>query len=353
MNKLSQKMTTKNPVEKIARKRLSVLQLAESLSNVTEACRRGGMDRTSFYAWKKRFAEHGLEGLKDLPPIHKTHPQTTPEKTVKRLLEVSFDHPGWGCIKLSDYLKLEGHSISSPTAQKILIRNNMASKYERLMRLEEKNVEEGIELSVEQIRLIERMNPVFRERHVESGEPGELLCQDTKLVGYLSGFGKIYVQAVIDTYGSYGFACIFSSKRPEASVALLHNDVLPQYKEWGIDIQALLTDNGREYCGTDAHPYELYLQLNDIEHRRTKVRSPQTNGFVERFNRTLKEEFFLPALKKKIYTSMGELQEDLDKWLYHYNYERPHRGYRNMGKRPFETVKKFIKKDNKNVRHQG
>ena len=353
MNKLSQKMTTKNPVEKIARKRLSVLQLAESLSNVTEACRRGGMDRTSFYAWKKRFAEHGLEGLKDLPPIHKTHPQTTPEKTVKRLLEVSFDHPGWGCIKLSDYLKLEGHSISSPTAQKILIRNNMASKYERLMRLEEKNVEEGIELSVEQIRLIERMNPVFRERHVESGEPGELLCQDTKLVGYLSGFGKIYVQAVIDTYGSYGFACIFSSKRPEASVALLHNDVLPQYKEWGIDIQALLTDNGREYCGTDAHPYELYLQLNDIEHRRTKVRSPQTNGFVERFNRTLKEEFFLPALKKKIYTSMDELQEDLDKWLYHYNYERPHRGYRNMGKRPFETVKKFIKKDNKNVRHQG
>jgi len=165
--------------------------------------------------------------------------------------------------------------------------------------------------------------------------------------------GKIYVQAVIDTYGSYGFACIFSSKRPEASVALLHNDVLPQYKEWGIDVQTLLTDNGREYCGTDAHPYELYLQLNDIEHRRTKVRSPQTNGFVERFNRTLKEEFFIPALKKKIYTSMDELQKDLDKWLYHYNYERPHRGYRNMGKRPFETVKNFIKKDNKNVRHQG
>ena len=50
---------------------------------------------------------------------------------------------------------------------------------------------------------------------------------------------------------------------------------------------------------------------------------------------------------------MDELQEDLDKWLYHYNYERPHRGYRNMGKRPFETVKNFIKKDNKNVRHQG
>jgi len=145
MNKLNQKMTTKDPVEKIARKRLSVLQLAESLSNVTEACRRGGMDRTSFYAWKKRFTEQGLEGLKDLPPIHKTHPQTTPEKTVKRLLELSLERPGWGCIKLSDYLKLEGHSISSPTAQKILIRNNMASKYDRLMRLEETHVQEDLD----------------------------------------------------------------------------------------------------------------------------------------------------------------------------------------------------------------
>ena len=138
-------MTTKGSVEKIARKRLPVLQLAESMSNVTEACRCGGMDCTSFYAWKKWFAEHGLEGLKDLSLIHTTHPQTTPEKTVKRLLELSLEQPGWGCINLSDYLKLEGHSISSPTAQKILIRNNMASKYDRLMRLEETHVQEDLD----------------------------------------------------------------------------------------------------------------------------------------------------------------------------------------------------------------
>lgn len=347
------RIVDKNLSVKIARKRLSVLQLAEKLGNVTEACRRRGMDRTSFYAWKKRFNEHGLDGLKDLPPIHKTHPQTTPQKTVNRLLELSLQHPSWGCIKLSDYLKLDGYSVSSPTVQKILIRNMMASRYDRLMRLEEKHLQEGIELSTEQIRLIEKMNPVFKERHVESSQPGELICQDTKLVGTLSGFGKIYVQAAIDTYGSYGFACVFSSKRSEASVAILHNDVIPQYKEWKIDLETILTDNGREFCGTDAHPYELYLQLNDIEHRRTKVRSPQTNGFVERFNRTLKEEFFIPALKKKIYTSIEELQQDLDKWLFHYNYERPHRGYRNLGKRPFDTVKNFIKNEKKYVRLQG
>ena len=65
---------------------------------------------------------------------------------------------------------------------------------------------------------------------------------------------------------------------------------------------------------------------------------PRTNGFVERFNRTVLDEFFRTAFRKKLYESVEALQNDLDKWLHHYNYERPHRGYRNMGRRPIETV---------------
>lgn len=347
------KVTSKDPAIKLAHKRLTVLQLAESLGNVAEACRRSGMDRTSFYAWRKRFKEQGLEGLKDLPPIHKTHPQTTPQATVDRLIALSEQHPGWGCIKLSDYLKLEGISISSPTVQKILIRHRMGSRYERLLRLEERHLKEGIELSEEQIRLIEKMNPVFRERHVESSRPGELLCQDTKQIGTLSGIGRIYLHSVVDTYGSYGFGFIHTNKIPEAAVAVLHNDVLPTYRSWGLSVEAILTDHGREFCGTDAHPYELYLRLNDIEHRRTQVRRPQTNGFVERFHRTVKEEFIVKAFRENMYTSIDQLQKDFDAWLFHYNTERPHRGYRNMGKRPIDTVKKFIKTRQNNARHQG
>ncbi len=64
---------------------------------------------------------------------------------------------------------------------------------------------------------------------------------------------------------------------------------------------AVLTDNGREFCGTERHPYELYLALNDIEHRKTKVRSPRTNGFVERFNGTVLEEFFRPVMHQKLF----------------------------------------------------
>ena len=190
--------------------------------------------------------------------------------------------------------------------------------------------------------LIEKANPCYRERHVESSRPGELLCQDTYFVGSFKGIGKVYLHSLVDTYGSYAFGFLYAGRVPEAAVALLHNDVLPFYAERGIALGALLTDNGREFCGTAAHPYELYLALNDLEHRRTKVRSPQTNGFVERFHGTVQDEFFQPALRTRFYATVQDLQADLDTWLIHYNTERPHRGYRNRGKRPMDTINDYL-----------
>jgi transposase InsO family protein len=107
----------------------------------------------------------------------------------------------------------------------------------------------------------------------------------------------------------------------------------------------VLTDNGREFCGTDKHPYELYLDLNGIEHRRTKVRSPKTNGFVERFNGTVLDEFFRVKMRETFYDSVEAPQADLDLWLRHYNTERPHLGYLNMGRRPVETVMSFVSQE--------
>jgi transposase InsO family protein len=329
--------------EKVARQRLSVLELAETLGNVSEACRQRGMVRSQFYEYKKRFQEQGLAGLKDLPPIPKDHPFTTAPEVVERILALSMDHPSWGCVKLSDWLKLQGLSVSSPTIQNILIKHDLGQKYQRLLELERRHLQEGLELSEEQVKAIEKANPCFRERHVESARPGELLCQDTFTVGRLKGIGRIYLHTVVDTYGSYAFGFLHTSKRPEAAVAVLHNDVLPFYQAQDLSVEAVLTDNGREFCGTDAHPYELYLDFNDLEHRRTQVRKPQTNGFVERFHRTVKEEFFEVAFRQKFYDSVDTLQADLDDWLTHYNTQRPHQGYRNMGRRPIETVDLYLK----------
>lgn len=337
-----------NADEKIARHRLSVLQLAEALNNVSAACRQRGMARTQFYEYKRRFELQGVEGLKDLPPVHKTHPQTTPEEVVEQVLALSLKHPAWGCVRLADHLRLQGTSISSPTVQSILIKHGMGTKLERLFKLEEQAAAEPIELTPEQIAQIEKANPCFRERHVESSRPGELLSQDTFFVGTFKGVGKVYLHTVVDTYSSYGFGFLHTSKVPEAAVAVLHNDALPFYGERAIAVEKILTDNGREFCGTDTHPYELYLALNDITHKRTKVRSPQTNGFVERFHRTAKEECFEVALRETFYESVDALQADFDRWLVHYNTERPHRGYRNMGRRPIDTINAYL-----NVREEA
>lgn len=346
------RITDKDPAKKLAIKRLTVLELAEKLGCVSEACRRSKMDRTSFYEWKRRFQTHGLDGLVDMPPIHKTHPQTTSPEVVEKILASSMEHPGWGCVKLSDWLKLQGVSVSSPTIQNILIKHNLGSKYERLLKIEERHLTEGIELTPAQVAQIEKANPCFKERHVESSRPGELLCQDTFYIGRMKGVGRVYMQAVVDAYNSFAFGFVHTGKLPVCAVAILHNDVLPFYMERDITIDAILTDNGREFCGTDRHFYEIFLEAADIEHRRTRVRTPKTNGFVERFNGTVLEEFFRKAFRENFYESVEALQSDLDEWLKHYNYERPHRGYRNMGKRPIDGLTTFLA-NRSTARHQG
>jgi transposase InsO family protein len=320
-----------------------VLELAERLGNVTEACRRGGIDRTSFYDWKRRFQTQGLDGLKDLPPIAKSHPMTTPPEVAARIGELALAHPAYGCNRIEALLALEGKRVSAITIQKILNDEGLGTRHERWLALERRSAEEPIELSPEQVTFLERLNPCFRERHVESERPGQLLSADTFMVGTLKGIGRVYLHAVVDTYGSYAFGFLHVSKQPEAAVAVLHNDVLPLYRDLGLEVGAVLTDNGREFCGTERHPYELYLALNDIEHRRTKVGTPRTNGFVERFHRTVLEEFFRPALHQKLFESVEALQADLDAWLVHYNRERPHLGYRNQGRRPWETIELFVR----------
>ena len=166
------------------------------------------------------------------------------------------------------------------------------------------------------------------------------------------------LRIMVDTFCSYGFATLHTSKRPETAALILHNEVLPFYVERKIAVGAVLTDNrwpgghrsdlrsrrgqqaakGREFCGTDTHPFELYLALNDIEHRKTRVRRPQTNGFVERFHRTVLDEFFRVSMRDTVFDRLDDLQARLDAWLVHYNHERPHRGYRNMGRRPVAAI---------------
>jgi transposase InsO family protein len=150
--------------------------------------------------------------------------------------------------------------------------------------------------------------------------------------------GRIYQQTVIDTYSSVAFAKLYTAKVPLTAADVLNDRVLPFFDEQGVDILRILTDRGTEFCGRlDKHPYQLYLQLHDIEHTRTRARSPQTNGICERFHKTALDEFYKPIFRKKIFGSTDDLQVELDRWLQFYNRERTHQGKRCQGKTPIET----------------
>jgi len=106
-----------------------------------------------------------------------------------------------------------------------------------------------------------------------------------------------------------------------------------------VPLNRILTDRGTEYCGSpDSHEEELYLARENIDHTRTKGKSPQTNGLVERWHRTMLSEFYRIPFRKKISTSLAELQTDLEEGIRYYNEERVHQGRWCFGRTPKQTV---------------
>ena len=118
----------------------------------------------------------------------------------------------------------------------------------------------------------------------------------------------------------------------------MNDRVLPFFEEQDIRLLRILTDRGSEYCGSrEHHEYQPYLAIEDVDHTKTKVKSPQTNGICERFHKTIGEEFYQIAFRKKVYQNLDELQQDVDEWVRFYNEERPHSGKYCYGKTPMQT----------------
>lgn len=125
---------------------------------------------------------------------------------------------------------------------------------------------------------------------------------------------------------------------PVTAVHLMNTDVLPAFEAHNARIEVVLSDNSREYCGRpDQHPYELFLQLEEIEHRTTRVKRPQSNGIAERFHRTLLDEHFRVEGRRTWFETIAEMQAVFDDYLVGYNTRRPHQG-RGMNGRTPETV---------------
>ena len=329
-------MTTK---DKIARRKLGLLELAKEMHNVSRACRTLGYSRQQFYEIRRNFQTFGLEGLIDRQTGAKgPHPNRVAQEIEDRILKKALEHPTHGALRIAQELQLEGVSVSSGGVRGVWQRHGLASRHDRLLRLDKEVRQTPFELSSNQIEALERFSPEFRERHIESRYTGDLVAVDTFFVGHLKGVGKVYLQSAIDCHSRYAWGRLYNSKMPVTAVHLLNESVLPTFDEHQASVKTVLSDNGAEFRGRlDKHPYELFLQMEGIEHRTTKVRRPQSNGFVERLHRTLLDEHFRIMGRKKWYESIEEMQTDLDQYLHHYNHERPHQGRNMNGKTPSQV----------------
>lgn len=324
---------------KVIKSRLGLLSLAEELGNVSRACKYLGYSRETFYRYKELFEDGGEQALKDMNRRVPNVKNRIEAHIEERVVAFAIENPAFGQTRASNELKKEGLFVSPCGVRCVWLRHDLETFQKRLKALESKVAQEGLILTESQVIALERAKEEkVAHGEIETHHPGFLGAQDTYYVGYIKGVGKIYQQTFIDTYSKVASAKLYDRKLALVAADMLNDRVIPMYDQYGIPLMRILTDRGTEYCGArEHHEFQLYLAIEDIDHTKTKAKSPQTNGICERFHRTMQDEFYATAFRKKIYNTIEELQVDLDVWLEYYNNERPHTGKHCYGKTPIET----------------
>ena len=328
-----------NTETKLIKTKLGLLQLAEKLGNVSQACRLFGYSRDSFYRIRELYDTGGESALHEISrrkPILKNRVAPEIEEAV---VKIAFDYPAFGQARAANELRKKGIFLSAAGVRCVWQRHDLEVFDKRLKALEAHMAQDGIILTEAQMMALERKKEK-REAlgEIETEHPGYLGAQDTYYVGNIKGVGRIYQQTFIDTYTRVAFAKVYDRKTAITSADLLNDRVLPFFEQQGIPLLRILTDRGTEYKGKpEHHEFELYLNIEGIEHSKTQVKHPQSNGICERLHRTMQEEFYAVAFRKKLYGSLEDLQQDLDEWLGYYNQERTHSGRYCYGKTPMQT----------------
>jgi transposase InsO family protein len=326
--------------ENVIRHKIGLLNLAEELDNVSKACKIMGVSRDTFYRYKEAVEDGGVEALIEQRRRKPNPKNRIDQKVEQTVVDYALEQPAHGQVRASNELRKRGVFVSPTGVRGAWLRHDLETFKKRLKALEAKAAAEGWVYTEAQIAALEKRQQ-DREAcgEIETHHPGYLGSQDTYYVGTLKGVGRIYQQAFVDTYAKVACAKLYTTKTPITSADLLNDRVLPLFQEHELPLLRILTDRGTEYCGRpEQHDNQLYLAINDIDHTRTKAKSPQTNGICERFHKTVLDEFYRVAFRKKIYEELESLQCDLDDWIHYYNFERTHQGKMCCGRTPMETL---------------
>jgi transposase InsO family protein len=328
--------------EKIIKNKVGLLRLAEELGNVSRACKILGYSRDSFYRFKELYEQHGEAGLREISRRKPLPANRVAPEIEEAVVAFATDNPAYGQQRVSNELKKQGKFVSPGGVRSIWQRHGLETFKKRLQALEKQLADNGSMILTEaQLQALEKAKEQREvEGQIETHHPGYLGSQDTYYVGTIKGIGRIYQQTFIDTYTRVAQVKLYDCKTALTAADLLNDRVIPFFEEQDVPLLRILTDRGTEYCGSlHHHQYQLYLAVEQIEHTKTKARSPQTNGICERFHRTIEEEFYQVAFRKTLYTSLEQLQADLDEWLLLYNRERPHSGRYCDGRTPMQTFR--------------
>jgi len=310
--------------------RLRLFTLAEELGNVSEACRQMGVARSTYYAWKPKLERYGLDGLRVRERRAPRMPNQTGPHLEHRILAFSLGHPGFGPRRISCELarpKWGGIRISENGVWLVLRRFGLSTRQKRLA------------LIARHADPYERAPAAApKELHIDASVPGEKVQLDCFFVGRLQGSkGVIWQYTATDVASAYTWAFLRSTHlNPSARyTAELCHLVASELKEAGWRLREVTTDNGSEFRSA-----RFRGTVDELGARQFFIKAgrPNSNGCVERAQRTILEECWRPAFSRSLAPRITALRRDLAEYLRYYNQDRAHTGRLTRGRIPADIV---------------